>query len=262
MKSKNSFDHTIKRVKQLIDLYKLLHDKRSRAIRTDWAKKFKNLMRWPSTETIQRIDGEGSILIIRQSSKLDRSHFSKDELSEILRAALVLAVSALDRYCHDMLIPKAMKMLKRKAEVWTKDFQKIALPLEDIKSAIMQAKKRMGRGGHIRTRPMIIVRAALQDCFHRNLTLQRPGDIAQAFSMVGIKSLWTECSRRMGIEPKEIERNLNRIITRRNQIVHEGDISRKQKPTTIKLNLVTENSIKKDIDWLCSLVDAIDKSSA
>lgn len=257
MKPKDAFDQTMARVDQLLQLYRLVCDTRSRKVRTDWANKFKNLMHWPKNETIHRVDGEHAILVLREASGLDRSHFCKENLGEILRAALVFTVSALDRFCHDLLLPRAMKMLRKNANSWPNEFKKLSLPLPDIKSAIEHAKKRKGKGGHRRTRPMTIIRAALQDQFHRDLTLQKPNDIAQAFSMVGVKNLWTKCKEKMNEEPVNIERRLNRIVRRRNQIVHEGDLVRKQKAKKHTLNSITEKDVKDDVDWIRRLAEAI-----
>lgn len=258
MKPKDAFDRTKNRVERLLHLYRLLCDKRSRSIRADWADKFRDLMHWPQNETFHRVDGENAILILRHASKLDRSHFCEDELGELLRAALVFTISALDRFCHDLLLPKTMEMLRKNANNWPSGFHRLSLPLADIKLAIEHARKRKGKGGHRRTRPMTLIRGALQDYFHRDLTLQRPGDIAQAFSMVGMKSLWTECGKKMNERPQDIEARLNRIVSRRNQIVHEGDLMRKRKAQKASFNPIKEKTVKEDVGWICQLVEAID----
>ena len=109
MKPKAVFDATMRRVDRLLNLYDLLYNRRQRGTRQDWAAKFKNFMRWPSTEKIQRIDGNHALLILREESLVSLNEFRQDELSELLRSAIVSSVSALDRYCHDELLVWRLK---------------------------------------------------------------------------------------------------------------------------------------------------------
>lgn len=72
-------------------------------------------MHWPESEQICRVDGldSNSILIFRESVGIDNEHFSHDYVSELLRAALVAAVSALDRYLHDLVVDYSWKLLSQ-----------------------------------------------------------------------------------------------------------------------------------------------------
>lgn len=113
---KGGFDVGIERAEHLLVLYTLLKNTRIRAVRKDWATKFKGLMKWPASETVLRVDGanKNSILIVRESVGLSTRHFSHDYCAELLRAAVVGAVSALDRYCHDLIVRRSWKLLSQK----------------------------------------------------------------------------------------------------------------------------------------------------
>ena len=74
-------------------------------------KHVKQFMGWPRSEKISRVDGRDCLLILRASSGINRSHFSHDYLSELLRLSLVSAVSAMDRYFHDAIVEKSWALL-------------------------------------------------------------------------------------------------------------------------------------------------------
>jgi len=50
---------------------------------------------------------------------------------------------------------------------------------------------------------------------------------------------------------------LNAIVDRRNQIAHEGDYSRLDRPQTARTNTITQHEAADDIAFLASLIDAI-----
>lgn len=258
MKPRAAFDGTIQRVDRLLKLYDVLRNRRQRGTRSDWARSFKSLMHWPQGELIHRVDGDGAILVLRGSSGLTASQFCHDELCELLRAALVASVSALDRYCHEVLVARVIRQIKRSERNWPPELRKVKVSLSAVKTAIAHAITRKGRGGRIRPRPMNIIRHALQEQFHRDLSLQGSDDIAQAFSMVGVKSLWTACEKSLGERPREIKQRLDAIVKRRNQIVHEGDIKRYRRGGKVTHNPIEPKAVRDDVAWLRKLVIALD----
>ncbi|MFI4990167.1 MAG: HEPN domain-containing protein [Solirubrobacterales bacterium] len=59
------------------------------------------------------------------------------------------------------------------------------------------------------------------------------------------------------MQPREIKTRLDEIVTRRNQIVHEGDYERKERPRRAKTTPISEKEARADIDFIAQLVDAI-----
>ncbi len=258
MQPKAAFDITMQRVDRLLGLYHLLRNTRERRIRRDWARKFKKLMHWAQGDKIDRVDGKGALLILRETSKFSAKEFTHDELGEFLRAALAASVSALDRYCHEVVLSRVMAQLRRSESNWPRELKKLTLPISVTKTAVAHARVRRGRGGGVRTRPMNIVRHALQDQFHRYLTMQNPDDIARAFNMVGIDSLWSQCGKRLGRKPGTLIDHLRNIVARRNQIVHEGDIRRFRRGQRLVLNEIDIRRIQRDIKLIRDVVGSID----
>ena len=259
MKPKEAFDATMKRVDCMLNLYEALYNTRRRNMRKDWGENFKKFMRWPAKEKIYRIDGKDALLILRERSALRKDQFRHEELAELLRAALVRSVSALDRYCHDVLISRVIAQTDLASVNWPSELKKVAVPLAKAKEALNHAKKRYGKGGRKRTRPMNIIKQALDEKFHQELTLQSPAEIAQALSMIGVKGLWGNCAKGMNARAEDIKKRLNGIVARRNKIVHEGDIKRFKKGRRIVFNDHAIGPIRDDVSWLYQLVEVIDK---
>jgi len=258
MNPRRAFDGTMQRVDRLLKLYDLLFNRRRRGTRRDWATRFKTLMHWPQREAIYRVDGAGAVLVLRQSSGLTASQFFHDDLSELLRAALVTSVAALDRYCHEVLLSRVIRRVHRAERNWPPELKKVTVPLSVAKAAIALGRRRRGPGGRIRPRPMNVIRHGLQEQFHRNLTLQGPDDIARALSMIGVTELWTRCGACLAERPEQIKRRLNTIVARRNRIVHEGDIGRLRRGGAVNLIPIDPQQVRDDVAWLRGLVTAID----
>jgi hypothetical protein len=55
----------------------------------------------------------------------------------------------------------------------------------------------------------------------------------------------------------EIKDRLNAIVKRRNQIVHEGDYARLEKPQGPRRNEMTSKQAKGDIDFIEQVINAI-----
>jgi hypothetical protein len=243
------FNHGKGRSEHLLKLAELLTNTRQRRIRTDWAKDFKGFMHWKQREQIDRVDGTGAILILRETSKISAKNFGEDYTSELLRAAHVTVVAALDRYCHQLIANKCIKCLSSKSSK-SAELRKIAIPIEDVHKAVKHAKKP-------KTRPMNIVKASVQELLYKR-TFQSPDEIAQGLSIVGVTGLWTSCSQQMGCGAKDVTSRLNKIVSRRNKIVHEGDIVRHQRGGKVRHAEITPTQVANDVKWLDSLVNAIE----
>jgi hypothetical protein len=77
--------------------------------------------------------------------------------------------------------------------------------------------------------------------------------------MAGLSGSWTAIGQQMTppMQPTEIKKRLDAIIMRRNQIVHEGDYERKERPRTGKLSPINQTQARSDIDFVEQLVEAI-----
>jgi hypothetical protein len=256
VQAKKHFDAAIGRADHLLQLYDILRDQRSRGIRSDWGKRFKAFMGWPAGEVIERVDGKdwNSMLILRAAVGIDRTQFTHDYLSELLRAAVVATVSALDRYVHDAVVEHCWSLLTRAEKDIPAELRKIAVPVVATKRALQkQRAEPTSRPGHL-------VKAAIQGQLHREYTFQKPEEIIRAAKMLGITDFWTKVAGKMqGPPPRaEVIDQLRRIADRRNQIVHEADLIRKTKAKQVTLRDISHRDAGSWVDWIRQFVDAME----
>jgi len=257
MKPIEVFRNGRERADYLLKLHELLCNTRQRGTRQDWARNFKNLMHWRQRDQIHRVDGRQAVLVLREGAGMTPEQFREAALNELVRAALVGIVSALDRYCHDLIVSRIVSALNRSEKRINKELRKLQIPIMAARLAVQHARKRRGKGGRIRTRPMTIIRHAIQDMLYRE-SYQGPEEINRALRMVEIEDLWRGCATAMGCTPGDVTDHLKKIVDCRNKIVHEGDVLRRRRGGKLALHPVSRRQVQQDVQWVASLVGAIE----
>ena len=167
--------------------------------------------------------------------------------SDLLRWQWVLAVSALDKYIHD-IVAAGMVEQYLKIRPTTPKFDSFQLNMKiisDISNAPIPELEFRNE----------VIRKNSYSAF------QEPDKIADALSYIWNEpNKWVVISRNMSpsIDPSTLKTKLKNIVVRRNQIVHEGDCLATNIPLiqqTISLS-DTEDVIR----FITELVNAIDIS--
>jgi hypothetical protein len=257
MKPIEAFEECIKRALNLAALYDACYNRRRRGIRQDWARNFKRLMHWPQKETIERADGRKIVVVIRKDAPISVRLLDEKKMDELLRASLVCAVSALDNYIHDIIVERVVRTIKKSEKSIHANLRNFSIPLIEVKKAVERARVREGPGGRIRPRAFNIVKFAFEKQLELK-TFQSPDQIAEALNMIGVAHLWESVSRRLRKRPEYIKMNLNDVIHRRNQIVHEGDLQRIGVRITHSLREISYKWTIEAADFLVSVGRAIE----
>jgi len=134
-------------------------------------------------------------------------------LDELLRAEIVLAVSALDCYVHDVV---RIGMVK-------------ALPLASGEpnaylnfGVSMQFAKRLLQAASLGEKASLLDKEIRR--LHGFRTFQNVDNISQALSLIGVADIWNKVGTVLGMPAADVKTRLNVIVDRRNKIAHEGDI--------------------------------------
>lgn len=155
---------------------------------------------------------------------------SVDDLTDVLRAELVLAVSALDHYIHEV-VRIGMLESYRGSRPRTSQFRRFQVSLGSALDAVSVADALNDNwiNEEIRSR-------------HGFRSFQTPDHIAAAIRLISGVILWSEVAVRMRTSPEEIRETLIGIVDRRNKIAHEADMSPllSQGRTPIDREMVTE----------------------
>jgi len=181
------------------------------------------------------------------------------DLSDILRAALVLAVSALDYYIHEVV---TLGML----EIHRGQRSEPNPPRNSSQSAFSRFQVSLGGARQERLIAMDIASwleneiqqsqgssflqqshtvsallpvisnsvlnrlnntSWLEDEVRERISyqsFQQPEKIADAIRLISDKKLWEEVAQKLGRSAKEVKQQLSAIVDRRNKIAHEADI--------------------------------------
>jgi RiboL-PSP-HEPN len=134
-------------------------------------------------------------------------------LDELLRAELVLAVSAVDCYVHDV-VRTGMRQC----------FSAVA----GEPNAYLNFSVSLGLAKRIAAETSASVRLTLMEEEIRRLhafrTFQSAENISQALALIGVKSIWDKVGALLSTPSSDVRTHLDIIVDRRNRIAHESDI--------------------------------------
>lgn len=197
-------------------------------------------------------------LIALQSSVQSQSTNALD-VSDMLRAALVLAVSALDFYVHEVVTLGMLEIHRRQRPEPTSlrnttqsSFSRLRVPLggvqQDRLAAIdiaswLEVEIQQTQGHeflqkeHTVSSLIPVISKAIESKLNSFSWLeseireqlgyqsfQQSDRIANAIKYISDKNLWEEVSTLMNRPAKDIKQRLSSIVDRRNKIAHEADI--------------------------------------
>ena len=174
--------------------------------------------------------------------------------NDLRRSALVMAVTAVDSYMH-WLVYRRISEIRKEGDL-PKSLAKLDLPFTEM-AALADATVR-GRKDGKDTRPWVQVKNAMQKRLLKE-TFQSYEQLALAFSWAGVEKPWSRIATKLNAQADDIKSRLNSMVHRRNQIVHEGDITRASRPQKLKYNEVDHAQVVADVDWIESLIAAIEQ---
>jgi len=144
--------------------------------------------------------------------------------SELLRAALVTSVSAMDAYFHDKIAQNIARTIKRTEPDFPVELvsllSEVGKNKEDVVRALLKVTTRDRPLAHVSTQ----VNRLLSE-----RTYQDPGKIEQGLKTIGINGFWQSVAPKLNTTPDQLKRDVVRYIKRRHAIVHVGDLGTSKK---------------------------------
>lgn len=131
------------------------------------------------------------------------------DTSDILRAQIVLGVSAFDFYLHEITV---LGML----EVWLGKRQ----PTDAYSKFKVSMAALSGSNGA----SSVWFEAEIRER-HSFLSFQQPDKVADAIRLFSTVQLWREVALRMRRSEADVKNDLRLIVDRRNKIAHEADLN-------------------------------------
>ncbi|MGJ3250854.1 MAG: HEPN domain-containing protein [Elainellaceae cyanobacterium] len=181
------------------------------------------------------------------------------DLSDILRAALVLAVSALDYYTHEVVTlgmleihrgqrsepnpsPNSSQSAFSRFQVSLGGARQERLIAMDI-AAWLENEIQQSQGFDFleQSYPVSALLPVISNSLLNRLnnaswledeirerlgyqSFQQPDKIADAIRLISEKKLWDEVAVKLGKSAKDVKQQLSAVVDRRNKIAHEADI--------------------------------------
>lgn len=172
--------------------------------------------------------------------------------SDMRRLSVVMAVAALDTYLHRLVVERAYTH-----QELPRALARLDIPFERLLEQADETKQ-AARSKPYNSRPRVGVKRQLRDRLLRD-TFQRYDDVGRALAMTGRRKIWEAVGQQMNpvLTPQQIQIQLDGVVTRRNQIVHEGDYKRLERPQTGTKNTISSSEARESIDFLATLIDAI-----
>lgn len=173
---------------------------------------------------------------------------------DLRRSALVMSTAAVDAYMH-WLVFRRISEVRREGDL-PKSLAKFDLPFGDL--ALLADATINAQRQDRSIRPWVQVKNALQKQLLKK-TFQSFDEVSTAFSLAGIEKGWSRVAEKLGISSEDIKLRLNNIVHRRNQIVHEGDITRASRPRRLRYNEINHATVVSDVDWIEQLLDCVEE---
>lgn len=132
------------------------------------------------------------------------------DLSDMVRAELVMATSALDHYIHELTRIGMINTLLGLRPPAPR-FLKFSIPMEKVLAATKDPSSATWLDEEVRFR-------------HGFQSFQNPEKIADAIGIISDISLWDTVAQKMGMSREVLKTQLAEIVDRRNKIAHEADM--------------------------------------
>jgi hypothetical protein len=196
------------------------------------------------------LGGRRTIMTPSGKRAFRRGVLSVSTVVDMRRLSVVMAIAALDTYMHRLIVERAFKH-----DTLPNGLARLDIGFEDLLRQADDTAVAARTNPH-NPRPRVAVKRRLRDRLLRE-TFQNSDAVARALSMAGHPKAWPAIGEKMQASPAETKERLNGIVTRRHQIVHEGDYKRLERPQTPRRNPITQREAGRDIDFIAELIDAI-----
>jgi hypothetical protein len=169
----------------------------------------------------------------------------KNMADEILRAEIVMLVSAMDCYIHDIVRTSMVEIFKG-LRPSNKFFDNYCISSKAL-LLILNSTNADYRNGLFDNE---IKEINSKDSF------QNPSSIEYALKFLEIKGIWSSLENYIGMKPEDIKQTMSLIIYRRNKIAHEADYNE----VNLSKNPIDKKDVKSIYEFItkfCEGVNAI-----
>jgi hypothetical protein len=132
------------------------------------------------------------------------------DISDLWRAQIVLAVSALDHFVHELVRLGMIDCAKGEREK-TDAYRRFVLPVSATESALAGSDVEVWIGEAVRQH-------------HSWQSFQDPEKLANAIRLISSVKLWDTVGKSLNLSASDVKTRLALVVDRRNKIAHEADL--------------------------------------
>ena len=132
------------------------------------------------------------------------------DVSDLWRSQIVLGVSALDHFVHELTRLGMIETAQGKRPK-TDAFVRFQIPLGAVDDGLAGQAHELWLGEAIRDK-------------HSWLSFQHPDKIAEAVRLMSPIKLWEEVGKMVALPGQDVKARLELVVDRRNKIAHEADM--------------------------------------
>ncbi len=164
------------------------------------------------------------------------------DLTDLLRTQIVMVVSALDLFIHEITRVGMLEVYKG-IRPQTDAFLRFQVSLDSVLQGILNTSRDEWLDTEIRER-------------HSHQSFQEPDKIADAVRRFSSCELWPSVAVRLNLDVRDVKSRLSAIVKRRNQIVHEADLVPTYPGTTTRWP-ISPADVSDTLDFIQNVCEAI-----
>src|SRR3972149_739357 len=165
------------------------------------------------------------------------------DATDILRAQIVLAVSALDHYIHE-LTRLGMLEIFDGLRPSTNAFGRFQITIDAAMAGMVVSGGNAWFESEIREK-------------HGFLAFQHPDKVADAIRLCSSCELWLQVSIKLGLSTQDVKNQLRLIVERRNKIAHEADLDPSYPGTRWPISSADAGSTVQFIEDICEAIHSV-----
>jgi len=202
--------HNFAVVENLLQLYELFKDLREEPAIEEL--RLAVCRRWavPENTAIRNACNEQMVMLTRANAPIPQALLIENGTDFLLRQAVVVACTAIESFFWDSLRENVLTIVRARRRGADESLRGITLTLDDYLSLENYAE------------PDERLRQIILKNFERR-TLYNTESIDRIAEILTVRDLWGRVSELCGQNPRDIRRNLDELILRRNDIAHRAD---------------------------------------
>ena len=164
------------------------------------------------------------------------------DASDLLRTQIVMAMSSLDHYIHEIVLVGMLDIYDGKRPP-TDAFQRFQVTIGAAMTGLAGSSTSTWFETEIREK-------------HGYLAFQHPDKIADAVRLFSSCELWPSVASQLGLTVQDVKTRLQLIVERRNKIAHEADLNPSYSGIGTRWP-ISRNDTRQAVEFIQNLCEAI-----